>query len=622
MRLFGQMCGVLALLSVGAAAWAGQMPNGYGINVHFGARNRPVESSSVEQICKTLAGDGFGTVRVGFSWGAVQRSPDSPFDFASSDRIFAAARANRLKIMPLLKGAPKWAEPVWKNTAGWSAFVRAFVGRYGSFVDSVEIWNEENLSTFWKHPREVRPWTDPYVEDYVDLLKASYEAVKSVNPKIRVTLGGLSQIPMRYVGNIYKLGANRYFDVMNVHPYSYPRAPEGSFDTRLEELRAFMDAHGDADKPIRVSEIGWPTHQLELARPDIVKDGLHKINPGKTDWRLAYVAFDEQLDEAGSVIESLRRALPGMGDVRVVDVGALEDSLRTKKFDVVMLSPGANVRAEALGPVRQFVKEGGVLAWFGKRTTSSFKRTKEGILVEDSEYDREGFRKYFRFSQTDMRRYFKAAVFEPSGLKEGDVFAPLRQEKTKKGEAFVSAAVIRYASDMKGAIILSGYDEARGGISEELQATYLVRMLAMASALGIDNVECYEYFAPENDRFNPQDHFGLCHRDFSPKPGYRAYLEYMRRRPPGSVNDASTRWKSSEGNWFFPQWRRPDGVRAGLLWKRGRAEERTMSFGSDDIRFFGLFGAPLSISKGSEKGTYRITLGETPVYWEARNPPL
>ena len=592
--------------------------NGYGVNAHLLARNRPVETASVDRICRCLSADGLGTMRVGFSWGAVQEKRGKAYDFSAFDRIFDCAARHGLRILPLLKGPPGWARPVWRHLDDWREFVGAFVERYGDRIGSVEIWNEENTKGFWKNPRQVGTWQDPYVEDYVDLLKVSYETVKSVRPSVRVAIGGFSGVPMRYIRKLYAAGANRYFDVMNVHPYSRPLAPEGSFDTRIEELRAFMDAHGDAHKPIRVSEVGWPTHRVRAEHPELLAEGLLKARPDKKVWRIAYAQFEPGVDDPdGSLLKVLEGTLPAGSRIVPMEQADLAAALPRGEFDAVLMPLLPDFRTEALAVIQAYVKRGGVLVWFGKRFSRPQRRNAEGFIVPQDDFDHATFRKFFRYAQEDRKQEFGAAVLRPSGLGDGDVFEPLREVKDKGGKTFVTAAVIRYASDLKGAVVLSGYDEAPGGTSETLQSWYLVRMMAMAGALGVANVEYYEVLAPEKSPFESEHHYGLWHSDLSPKPAYRAYCEYIRRRPVGSANRTDLNWKSSDGVWFSPQWTRPDGTNAGLLWKRGRTVERTMSFGAGDVRFFDLFGAPVAFPRGPSAGTYRIRIGEAPVYWES-----
>ena len=74
------------------------------------------------------------------------------------------------------KGGPENYMP---QLEPWLAYVRAGVARYKGRIHTWEVWNEPNIG-FWLSSNE----------DYVRLLKATYTAIKSVDPTARVTMGG------------------------------------------------------------------------------------------------------------------------------------------------------------------------------------------------------------------------------------------------------------------------------------------------------------------------------------------------------------------------------------------------------------------------------------------------
>ena len=85
------------------------------------------------------------------------------------------------------------------------------------------------------------------------------------------------------------------------------------------------------------------------------------------------------------------------------------------------------------------------------------------------------------------QRYFK-----PVGLKPGDVFEPLLVGTTTNGLEACSAAIVRYGSDMKGRLVLSGWSEP--GVSpssRDDQAVAVARDLSVAFAAGYEKVFWY-----------------------------------------------------------------------------------------------------------------------------------
>lgn len=72
-----------------------------------------------------------------------------------------------------------------------------------------------------------------------------------------------------------------------------------------------------------------------------------------------------------------------------------------------------------------------------------------------------------------------------------------------------------------------GDDVAR---ADEIQADYLRRSLDIAFKNGVEAYFPYELQAPEKDPFYAEDHFGLVHRDYTPKPAYLEYKRYILAR--------------------------------------------------------------------------------------------
>jgi hypothetical protein len=165
-------------------------------------------------------------------------------------------------------------------------------------VHAYEIWNEQNTAG--------ETGNNPDAGAYVELLKASYIAIKGVDPSAIVVYGGLTPTgensPDRAIDDIIYLERSyqynngemkRYFDVMGGHPGSNNNPPEalwpgepgpgtgreGSechrerscwqrhpsfYFRRIEQIRAVMEKYGDAQyggqlKQIWLTEFGWST---------------------------------------------------------------------------------------------------------------------------------------------------------------------------------------------------------------------------------------------------------------------------------------------------------------------------------------------------------------------------
>ena len=88
----------------------------------------------------------------------------------------------------------------------------------------------------------------------------------------------------------------------------------------------------------------------------------------------------------------------------------------------------------------------------------------------------------------------------------------------------------------------------------------------------------------------------------------------MLARPVGSVQTAGP-WHDEKREFFFPQWTRPDGVKAGILWKTGAAEKRTLRFDGGKISFRDYTGRTLK-PVSTVPGEYLVPLSGDPIYFE------
>jgi cellulase (glycosyl hydrolase family 5) len=239
-----------------------------------------------QQTVTAMSAAGVRWTRMALSWHDIEPSKGSYSSYWLNDldRAVQLASDAGIKIILNLQDAPQWANGTsnkWappQDPQDAAPFLRFIVNRYQGKVAAYEIWNEENLTTFWP--------SGPNAAAYTSLLKASYTAVKSVDPSATVVFGGLNRNDYHFVEAAYAAGAKGYFDVMAVHPYtckspshfywvdgntenwiaegdtpppagSNPRISEYPY-LGYREVHKSMLAQGD-DKPIWFTEFGWST---------------------------------------------------------------------------------------------------------------------------------------------------------------------------------------------------------------------------------------------------------------------------------------------------------------------------------------------------------------------------
>jgi len=144
--------------------------------------------------------------------------------------------------------------------AGFANYSREVIAKYADQIGMVEVYNEFD-GGFSSGPGARQP------AYYYQLLKKTYESVKSQFPDVKVAGPVTEKIPLQWLEELFQQGggtALNYMDAVTVHPYVYysnsPK-PEG-LDILLQGLDQLIKTYNQGNgKPIWVTEWGWPTHE-------------------------------------------------------------------------------------------------------------------------------------------------------------------------------------------------------------------------------------------------------------------------------------------------------------------------------------------------------------------------
>lgn len=238
-----------------------------------GATLGALSNADLDRELSLAADAGMFGVRVDIDWSAIE-PVQGQFDWSNTDRVLSAIVAHGLCPLGIIGYTPEWARvPAAANDSHsrpsspevYAAFVSTVVQRYRAHMNLWEVWNEPNIVGFFKPA--------PDVAAYAQMLRAAYTVIKSLQPDSTVLSGGLAPAtnngvnidPTTYLQELYRLGANAYFDDFNLHPYTYPALPNdpstADWNTamKLWPMRDIMVAGGDGGKQIWLTEFGAPT---------------------------------------------------------------------------------------------------------------------------------------------------------------------------------------------------------------------------------------------------------------------------------------------------------------------------------------------------------------------------
>ena len=170
---------------------------------------------------------GFHGIRIHtIAWSQIETEP-GVYDWSMIDQFLdEAKKAGFREFYGNAFGTPKWASTrpdlinlnicVWEyaafapvKMAHWGNFLKTLVKRY-PYIKTWELWNEPHL------PGQSCFWSDS-PDNFVEMLKTGYQAVKEVQPESTVWLGGIGMRYLPFYKEIMSRGAGKYFDVLPLH---------------------------------------------------------------------------------------------------------------------------------------------------------------------------------------------------------------------------------------------------------------------------------------------------------------------------------------------------------------------------------------------------------------------
>lgn len=246
-----------------------------------------------------------------FAWGFIEKSRGN-FNFEQTDSYVKQAQENNIAILAttwpfadwdqqcksncdvstqdifypreklgISEGIPaKRCKPC--NMQDYKNFLKKLVERYdGDGIEDMpglkipikyyEILNEPEMKgndmTFFKGNEQ----------DYVEILKASYEAVKETCPDCKVVQAGAAgteQMMLDFWGKIFSLNAGNYFDIANIHYIN-----NGDKSTlNVKDFKNLMQKYS-INKPTWVTEAeyGSPAEEIKSSVEGALKAGAEKI---------------------------------------------------------------------------------------------------------------------------------------------------------------------------------------------------------------------------------------------------------------------------------------------------------------------------------------------------------
>ncbi len=271
---------LVALSALPSAAAAAPVLSGLNVEAHW----LPAWNTSIDPVRELdLARDAHASwTRMSISWNALESSGPRAYERAGSQEQLAlarvtqavdGARARGMKVLLFVDATPAWANgtgayavdlpPAPGNHADYAAFVARMSAMFAGRVGAWQIWNEPNLSRFWRTPDAAA---------YGRLVAAAAPAVRAGDPSALVVSAGLSPDgtdTYAFISQAMAAGMAGRIDRLGLH--AYPEGTPETCRTRSDGLPVMKDlcalpalvGRARASQPgvaAWVTEIGWSNY--------------------------------------------------------------------------------------------------------------------------------------------------------------------------------------------------------------------------------------------------------------------------------------------------------------------------------------------------------------------------
>jgi hypothetical protein len=204
----------------------------------------------------------------GVQWNHIQTStgPPSTWNWDRLDTLVDAARSHHAKITYVVAGTPAfysgtpWNVPL-SRIDEYKAFVRAVMNRYQGRIESYQVWNEANISTFWTGTNHRMAQLTKAMHDVRNNLDSKAKVVAPpMVTRLKFELDGIKPYETQKVGG---KPVWRYYDVVALSLYPLARyngragVPEDTIKLLNAVKKVLRSSGVPTSKPIWDTEINY-----------------------------------------------------------------------------------------------------------------------------------------------------------------------------------------------------------------------------------------------------------------------------------------------------------------------------------------------------------------------------
>lgn len=523
-----------------------------------------------------IAASGSLYIRTDFNRASINWGKENQ-DYAVWDNIVQCASAKGLRVAPLVYPSryDKYSKEIDES---YIPYLKDCLNRYASEINTWEIWNEMDL--MYDSDGKVS------FEEYVPMLKSSYNTIKKVSQDNTVLLGAIGDFGKPYFENLLQNGAADFYDVTNIHYYSARNVPEAIVPF-YEKTVALLKKY-NVEKPLWLTETGYSTHVDENSKaPDRfytdVLPLVYKRLGIKTGKVQLAVLLDARVNkylrnQDNPVIHS---GFKGVKAVSLDDMAKLD----VKQYPVLMILFGESFPMVYFDGLQSYVAhggtavfpEGGILLYYDLNLNNNelkgvgksyYKKLHIDCMYTWDEEAKEkdvktkmmgtkmnplfGVKYSWLDEDLNSPKYFKKNNLEP-----GDEMIPIVYGYDDGFSAPV-AVCYKLDSDLKGNVIIQARNNLGYKISEDLDAIRYPRLFLLSFAVGVDKVFAYSL----TDRSAEEGGYGILRKDLSRKPVFYTLRTLTQKCPSGSTRPQVAVYNHQ----YIASWEKPDGKVVYAVW--------------------------------------------------------
>lgn len=550
-----------------------RLENPYGMCTHITRRWMDYPYMKKELLlCKNL---GVGWVRSDFDFGSVFGNT-TDFEPQLFDNVISALNKNNQHLLPILTwlGNLPWDDP------SYSAYVDSLTSRYKGDITYWEMMNEVDLMA----------GIDSLPEKYARALHVASKHVHAANPQNKVLLTGLGGVGNHFIDDMFRLGATKDVDIINLHSYFQPEDNISVYQ-KIENLMQRYDER----KPVWLTECGMNTCNDTCPAGGFYREllpyALQRIGISEKKICVGYLADRTTGYIALTPYQANEYLKPCAANVRPISFPELK-KLNVKKVPVLIATTDEFFPNEHFSSLVDYVRRGGTIVLAGGFPFyyDAVRASKINIgapIIADSQFSKLHIANLsskkdpttgeeltdipplvWRDSNNicpytwNITNISPARYLSDGNLQKGDSLIPLIWAGTQNVSGIV-AGIYRLNSELKGNIVFQTRMYFNPPVDKEAeQARRVARTHIVSFALGVDRIFWYNLRSREESVNEPEDNFGLIHKDFSEKPACQAYRTLVKMLPSGSTRPLL----NIDDNIFKATWTCPDKKRVTAIW--------------------------------------------------------